>query len=199
MSDINFVALGGLIPAIVQHAQTRHVLMLGFMNAEAYEATKASRRVTFFSRSRQALWTKGETSGNFLEVRGIRVDCDRDTVLILAEPRGPTCHTGSDTCFGEKVREGGLFLENLEAVIASRKTAQPHLSYTASLFQEGLDRIVQKVGEEGVEVIIAAKNDSNERLVDEASDLIFHLMVLLAHKEIEMGAVFDRLAQRHRK
>ncbi len=198
MRDINFVEPGGLVPAIVQHARTRHVLMLGFMNGDAYEATRISGRVTFFSRSRQALWTKGETSGNFLEVQQIRVDCDRDTVLILAEPKGPTCHTGSDTCFGETVREGGLFLENLEAVIKSRKTAQSH-SYTGSLFQEGLDRIAQKVGEEGVEVVIAAKNDSNDRLVDEASDLIFHLMVLLAYKGIEMGTVFDRLVQRHQK
>jgi phosphoribosyl-ATP pyrophosphohydrolase/phosphoribosyl-AMP cyclohydrolase len=199
MSDINFVELGGLVPAIVQHARTRHVLMLGFMNAEAYEATNTSGRVTFFSRSRQALWTKGETSGNFLEVQEMRVDCDRDTILILANPKGPTCHTGSDTCFGETVREGGLFLENLEAVIASRKTAQAHSSYTASLFQEGLDRIAQKVGEEGVEVVIAAKNDSDERLVSEASDLIFHLMVLLGYKGIDMGKVFDCLAQRHQK
>lgn len=199
MSDINFVALGGLIPAIVQHARTRHVLMLGFMNADAYEATKTSGRVTFFSRSRQTLWTKGETSGNFLEVKEIRVDCDRDSTLILAEPKGPTCHTGSDTCFGETVCEGSLFLESLEAVIASRKTAQSQPSYTASLFRGGLDRIAQKVGEEGVEVVIAAKNDSSDRLVDEASDLIFHLMVLLAYKGIKMDRVFDRLFQRHQK
>jgi phosphoribosyl-ATP pyrophosphohydrolase/phosphoribosyl-AMP cyclohydrolase len=173
--------------------------MLGFMNAEAFEATKTSGRVTFFSRSRQSLWTKGETSGHFLEVRDIRVDCDQDTVLVLAEPKGPTCHTGSDTCFGETLNEGSYFVETLEAVIASRKAAPPSSSYTATLFQEGLDRIAQKVGEEGVEVVIAAKNDSDDRLIDESSDLIFHLMVLLAYKGIDMDRVFDRLAQRHTK
>lgn len=199
MNDINFVELGGLVPAIVQHVRTRHVLMLGFMNAEAFETTKRSGRVTFFSRSRQTLWTKGETSGNFLEVRDIRVDCDHDTVLVLAEPKGPTCHTGSDTCFGETVDEGGHFLETLETVIASRKTAPPHSSYTAELFQEGLDRIAQKVGEEGVEVVIAAKNDSDDRLIDESADLIFHLMVLLAYRGIDLRRVFDRLGQRHKK
>jgi phosphoribosyl-ATP pyrophosphohydrolase/phosphoribosyl-AMP cyclohydrolase len=199
MSNINFSKLGGLAPAIIQHARTRHVLMLGFMNAEAFEATKTSGRVTFFSRSRQSLWTKGETSGHFLEVRDIRVDCDQDTVLVLAEPKGPTCHTGSDTCFGETLNEGSYCVETLEAVIASRKAAPPSSSYTATLFQEGLDRIAQKVGEEGVEVVIAAKNDSDDRLIDESSDLIFHLMVLLAYKGIDMDRVFDRLAQRHTK
>lgn len=199
MSDLDFEKLGGLVPAIVQHARTRHVLMLGFMNAEAYEITKKSGRVTFFSRSRDSLWTKGETSGNVLAVREIRVDCDRDTLLLLAEPSGPTCHTGTDTCFGETAREGALFLETLAAVISSRKASPSQSSYTSSLFQEGLDRIAQKVGEEGVEVVIAAKNNSPERLVDEVSDLIFHTMVLLAEKEISIDTVFERLAERHKQ
>ena len=199
MSELNFEKLGGLVPAIVQHARTRHVLMLGFMNVEAFQTTKASGRVTFFSRSRNALWTKGETSGNFLTVQRILVDCDNDTILVLAEPEGPACHTGADTCFGESVREGALFLESLASVIASRRANPSQASYTSSLFEEGLDRLAQKVGEEGVEVVIAAKNDSAERLVDEASDLLFHLMVLLEYKGIGIGKVFDRLSERHRR
>lgn len=198
MSDLDFEKLGGLVPAIVQHARTRHVLMLGFMNAEAYKITKESGRVTFFSRSRNSLWTKGETSGNVLDVREIRVDCDRDTLLVLAEPSGPICHTGTDTCFGETAREGALFLETLAAVISSRKASSSESSYTSSLFREGLDRIAQKVGEEGVEVVIAAKNDSTDRLIDEVSDLLFHIMVLLAQKDINMSQIFERLAKRHK-
>jgi len=196
--EIDFTKQNGLVPAIVQHAVTRQVLMLGFMNEEAYRITRETGKVTFFSRSRQTLWTKGETSGHFLSVREISIDCDCDTVLVQAEPQGPTCHTGSDTCFGESVREGALFLERLASVIAERRRNPIPDSYTASLFASGIDRIAQKVGEEAVEVVIEAKNEGGDRLIDEASDLLFHLLVLLEFKGVSFDRVIERLSSRHR-
>jgi phosphoribosyl-AMP cyclohydrolase / phosphoribosyl-ATP pyrophosphohydrolase len=185
----------GLVPAIVQDAQTRTVLMLGFMNREAFEKTQSGGRVTFFSRSRQALWTKGETSGNFLAVERILLDCDGDTILIKAVPAGAVCHTGADTCFGEK-NEAADFLFELERVISKRKNDAPETSYTAKLFAKGLNKIAQKVGEEAVELVIEAKDDDRELFKAEASDLLYHFLVLLAAKEVSLEEVMETLKQR---
>jgi phosphoribosyl-AMP cyclohydrolase / phosphoribosyl-ATP pyrophosphohydrolase len=184
-----------LVPAIVQDAATRKVLMLGFMNAEAFELTQKSGKVTFFSRSRQTLWTKGETSGNFLEVAEILLDCDADTLLIKANPRGAVCHTGADTCFDEK-NEAADFLFELEKIISERKKNPVEDSYTARLFQKGINKIAQKVGEEAVELIIEAKDEKRELFKAEAADLFYHLLVLLAAKEISLHEVFDALKER---
>ena len=187
----------GLVPAIVQHARTGRVLMLGYMSRESLEHTLSSRKVTFFSRSRKQLWTKGETSGNTLELTDLSIDCDRDTLLVQAIPRGPTCHTGSTTCFGEDFLPGIGFLAELQNLIESRKTAAPDSSYTAKLFKQGIKRCAQKVGEEGVEVALAAVANDREELVEESADLLYHLQVLLSASEVELGEVLDKLQARH--
>ena len=173
--------------------------MLGYMNREAFDTTIRLGRVTFFSRSRQCLWTKGETSGNFLEAREIRLDCDSDALLVLATPHGPTCHTGADTCWGEQNTPSHLaFLTELQDFINTRHTEMPEGSYTTSLFRDGINRIAQKVGEEALETVIEAVNGSDERCVYEASDFLYHLIVLLSAKGLRIEQVVDELAERHR-
>ena len=194
----------GLVPAIVQDAQTNKILMLGFMNAESFEQTRRTNKVTFFSRSRQMIWTKGETSGNFLEVREILIDCDGDTLLIKAIPAGAVCHTGADTCFGEKNfpaqthnrEDGDNFLFELEKVIINRKEEPDENSYTSKLFAKGINKIAQKVGEEAVELVIEAKDDNAELFKNEAADLLYHLLVLFAEKDIKLKAVLETLKKR---
>jgi phosphoribosyl-AMP cyclohydrolase / phosphoribosyl-ATP pyrophosphohydrolase len=185
-----------LTPAIVQDAATGRVLMLGFMNEGAVEATRKTGRVTFYSRSKGRLWTKGETSGNHLEVVSVTPDCDSDTLLIKAKPHGPVCHTGADTCFAE-VNNAVDFLAKLESIIASRRTAPVADSYVAKLFEKGLNKIAQKVGEEAVETVIAAKDDDTEAFKSEAADLVFHLLVLLNAKDVALDEVVDVLRDRH--
>ncbi len=187
----------GLVPAIVQDAATRNVLMLGFMNAEAIELTESTSRVTFFSRSKQRLWIKGETSGNFLEVVSITPDCDNDTLLIKARTNGPVCHTGSQTCFGD-VDRSLAFLAELESVIASRMTEPAEGSYVSKLYAKGLNKIAQKVGEEAVETVIAAKDDDLDAFKNEAADLLFHYLVLLRVKGVDLGEVVSVLKERKR-
>ncbi len=190
----------GLLPVIVQDAATRHVLMLGYMNTEALEKTLTEGVVTFFSRSKQRLWTKGETSSNFLNVVDIKADCDGDTLLIKAKPDGPTCHTGADTCWQEKNDFAGTdFLTYLESIILSRKAEDPAVtkSYTNSLFQKGINKIAQKVGEEAVELVIEAKDDNRDLFLGEAADLMFHYLVLLAAKDIKLEEVLTALKMRH--
>ena len=186
----------GLVPAIIQDDLTGRVLMLGFMNADALEETKRTNRVTFYSRSKQRLWTKGETSGNFLAVVSFMPDCDADTILIKANPAGPVCHTGADTCFGEANRPD--LLSELEAVIAERAAGPNKDSYVSRLFAKGLNKIAQKVGEESVEVVIAAKDDDPAAFKGEAADLMFHLLILLQAKGVRFGDVLDELASRRR-
>jgi len=196
--EINFEKYAdGLVPAIVQDAETQKVLMLGFMNAEAFKETQQSGKATFYSRSRQTLWTKGETSGNFLRVRELLLDWDADTLLIKANPAGAICHTGADTCFNEK-NESENFLFELEKTIRDRKTNPPDVSYTAKLFKKGINKIAQKVGEEAVELIIEAKDDNAESFKNEAADLFYHLLVLLAEKEVELKDVLETLKRRKR-
>ena len=186
----------GLVPAIVQDAATRNVLMLGFMNAEAIELTESTGRVTFFSRSKQRLWTKGETSGNFLNVVSITPDCDNDTLLIKAKPNGPVCHTGSQTCFGETEDSELAFLIDLERVIENRRSNPTADSYVAKLFSKGLNKIAQKVGEEAVETVIAAKDDDLHDFKNEAADLLFHYLVLLNAKGTRLNDIVDVLRER---
>ncbi|MFA5948203.1 MAG: bifunctional phosphoribosyl-AMP cyclohydrolase/phosphoribosyl-ATP diphosphatase HisIE [Candidatus Gracilibacteria bacterium] len=195
---LNFKKLNGLIPAIVQDSSTMQVLMLGFMNKEAYEQTLKSKKVTFFSRTKKRLWVKGETSGNYLEVVKINADCDDDTLLILAKPKGETCHTGKYSCFGNKENNVG-FLNELFDLIKDRKEKMPNNSYTTYLFNKGLNEIVKKVGEESIETIIAAKSETKKRLIEESSDLLFHLLVLLAEKKVEINEVIKELVERHKK
>lgn len=187
----------GLVPVIVQDPQTGKVLMLGFMNEEAFQKTKAEGRVVFYSRSKQRLWMKGEESGNFLFVEEVLADCDNDTLLIKARPAGPVCHTGADTCFGEQNREEN-FLLKLESVIAERQALPSENSYTSGLFASGLNRVAQKLGEEAVELVIAAKDNDRDAFLGEAADLLFHYLVLLRAKNISLGEVEDILRQRHR-
>ena len=189
----------GLIPAIIQDAKTQKVLMLGYMNEEAYLKTIAEKRVTFFSRSKNRLWTKGETSENYLEVVNIRVDCDQDTILIQANPEGPTCHTGADTCFNEPNQDNAAWLDYLKHVIRSRKNETAEKSYTASLFQKGTHKIAQKVGEEAVELVIEALMKNDDLFKGEAADLIFHLLVLLEDRGIGLEEVIKLLQERHQK
>lgn len=198
IDDIDFEKGGGLVPAIVQDAHTEQVLMLGYMSAESVAKTQESGLVTFYSRSRNTLWTKGETSGNTLAVESIALDCDRDTVLVRAVPAGPTCHLGTTSCFGDKAPEGLGFLAYLEDLIEARKTADADNSYTASLLQGPLRRAAQKVGEEGVEVALAAVAESDEKLTSEAADLLYHLMVLLAAKDVTLANVVAELKARHK-
>ncbi len=185
------------VPAIVQDFETEKVLMLGFMNAEAFEKTKELGKVTFFSRSRQRLWTKGETSGNFLFVEEILIDCDDDTILIRANPVGAVCHTGADTCFDEK-NELKNFLFELEKIISERKNNPSESSYTSKLFAKGLNKIAQKVGEEAVELIIEAKDDNKELFKNEAADLLYHFLVLIAAKDIELKEILQTLSERRK-
>ena len=187
----------GLAPAIVQHCATGEVLMLGYMNADALAATRASGFVTFWSRSKQRLWRKGETSGHLLAVQSIDVDCDRDTLLIRAEPHGPTCHRGTSSCFGAGVRPPLAFLAELDALIARRASERPRGSYTTALFDAGIRRIAQKVGEEGVETALAAVAQDDADLQAEAADLVYHLLVLLRARGLALADVAAVLAQRH--
>lgn len=187
-----------LMPAIVQHAVSGQVLMLGYMNREALAATEQSGKVTFFSRTKQRLWTKGESSGHFLNVVSVTPDCDNDTLLLLVNPTGPTCHLGHSSCFHPATSDWA-FLYQLEQLLAERKTASPDSSYTASLYVSGTKRIAQKVGEEGVETALAATVNDREELTNEASDLIYHLLVLLQDQDLDLSKVIGRLRERHQK
>ena len=195
---IDFEKGGGLVPAIVQDADTLQVLMLGYMNADAFVKTQETGLVTFYSRSRKTLWTKGETSGNNLALVDMMIDCDQDTVLVKARPVGPTCHTGTVSCFGEDGADGVGFLAYLETLIEGRKTADPESSYTAQLLQGPLRRAAQKVGEEGVETALAAVAETDDKLVSEAADLFYHTLVLLAAKDVKLEAVIAELQGRHK-
>ena len=201
--EIDFRKGNGLVPAIVQDAITGKVLMLGYMNEDAYRITKEKGLVTFFSRSRNVLWTKGETSGNYLKLRDMLIDCDKDTILVKAIPSGPVCHTGSDTCFGESNRpqdaEGDSFLFYLQGVIEDRKAHPQEGSYTNKLFSRGINRIAQKVGEEATELIIEAKDDNKELFLGEAADLMYHYLVLLVQKGYSLSEVIDVLKSRHKR
>lgn len=187
MKEINFQKGGGLVPAIVQDAVTQKVLMLGYMNKEAYQLTLESNRVTFYSRSKQQIWVKGESSGHYLALKDIRMDCDQDTLLVSAIPMGPVCHTGEDTCWGTKNNSSYGFLSQLEQTITDRKNNPRDSSYISSLFRKGINKIAQKVGEEAVEVVIEAKDENDVLFAEEAADLLFHFMILLQAK----GKQFD--------
>lgn len=191
--------MNGLIPAIVQDAMSGKVLMQGYMNEEALAKTKETGMVTFFSRSKDRLWTKGETSGNFMEVVSIAGDCDGDSILVKANPRGPVCHTGSDTCWDEENTSKTGFIDQLRAIIKDRKNNPSDKSYTASLFAKGINKVAQKVGEEAVEIVIEAKDDNKELFLGEAADLLFHYLVLLEAKGYELDEVMEVLIQRHKK
>ncbi len=196
--ELNFEKNNGLIPVVIQDGKTNHVLMLGYMNQKALEETRKTGKVTFYSRTKQRLWTKGETSGNFLELDSIQADCDADTLLVKVCPIGPTCHLGSDTCFGFDNKGSGIqFLQDLQEIIKSRKETVHEGSYTASLFASGINKIAQKVGEEAVEVVIEAKESETGNLKEETADLLFHLLVLLEQKEIPLAEVVDVLRERH--
>lgn len=189
--------MNGLVPAIIQDAVTQKVLMLGFMNREAYQKTVETGKVTFYSRTKQRLWTKGEESGNFLNVVDIKSDCDDDTLLIQVHPVGPVCHTGTGTCWGEENRQPVMFLKELQEFISRRHAEMPEGSYTTSLFQSGVNKMAQKVGEEAVEAVIEACNGTNERLVYEGADLLYHLIVLLTSKGLSIEDLANELIERH--
>lgn len=193
----DFDKMDGLVPAIIQDSYTQKVLMLGFMNKEAYEKTLETGKVTFYSRSKQRLWTKGETSGNFLEVVSVKNDCDNDTLLIQVHPTGPVCHTGTDTCWGEKNEQDIMFLKELQDFIDKRHEEMPEKSYTTSLFKSGVNKMAQKVGEEAVETIIEACNGTDERLIYEGADLLYHLIVLLTSKGYRIEDLARELKERH--
>jgi phosphoribosyl-ATP pyrophosphohydrolase/phosphoribosyl-AMP cyclohydrolase len=199
LDSLDWAKSDGLLPAIVQDARTAQVLMLGFMNREALQTTLASRRVTFFSRSKNRLWTKGESSGHFLDVVAVQTDCDRDTLLITAHPHGPTCHTGATSCFGEVSTSAQTlaFLARLEQVIEQRISEQPDGSYTAKMWAKGPTRMAQKVGEEGVEVALAAVKESDESVIGEAADLLFHLSLLLKSRNLSLVDPVRELEKRH--
>ena len=197
--EINFEKMNGLVPAIIQDNVTRKVLMLGFMNKEAYDKTVETGKVTFWSRTRNCLWTKGETSGNFLNVKEILLDCDQDTLLIKARPDGPVCHTGADTCWNEQNSVDLNFLSYLQDFIDRRYKEMPEGSYTTSLFKSGVNRMAQKVGEEAVETVIEATNGTDDRLIYEASDLIYHLIVLLTSKGHRIEELAAELVKRHKE
>ncbi len=195
---LDFEKMNGLVPAIIQDDRTLRVLMLGFMNEEALQKTLSTNKVTFYSRSRKCLWTKGETSGNYLNVVSIKCDCDNDTLLIKAIPDGPVCHTGADTCWNERNTSSPLaFLSELQDFIEKRHEEMPEGSYTTSLFKDGLNRMAQKVGEEALETVIEAVNGSDERLIYEASDMFYHLIVLLTEKGIRIERIAEELQTRH--
>ena len=195
---IDFEKGGRLVPAIVQDAKTEQVLMLGYMNEASLAKTQETGLVTFYSRSRQELWTKGETSGNTLKLQSITVDCDNDTLLVRAVPTGPTCHEGTVSCFGDKGPEGLGFISYLEDLIEARKSASADSSYTASLLQGPLRRAAQKVGEEGVETALAAVAETEDKLTSEAADLVYHLLVLLTAKDVKFESVITELKDRHK-
>ena len=195
---IDFEKMGGLVPAIIQDAKTKNVLMLGFMNQEAYEKTLATGKVTFWSRSRNQLWTKGETSGNFLNLVSIQNDCDNDTLLVKVNPIGPTCHTGTDTCWGQENTENPLlFLTELQDFIEKRHEEMPEGSYTTRLFKEGINKMAQKMGEEALEAVIEATNGTDEKLIYEVSDMFYHLIVLLTSKGLRIEDIATELQKRH--
>ena len=197
-STLDFEKMGGLLPAIIQDAKTKNVLMLGFMNKEAYEKTLQSGKVTFWSRSRQTLWTKGETSGNFLELVSLSADCDHDTLLVKVIPHGPTCHTGTDTCWGEdNAASPLLFLQDLQDFIEKRREEMPEGSYTTRRFSDGVNKMAQKVGEEALETVIEATNGTNEKLIYEAADMLYHLEVLLTSKGLRIEDIALELQKRH--
>jgi phosphoribosyl-AMP cyclohydrolase / phosphoribosyl-ATP pyrophosphohydrolase len=196
---LDFDKLQGMVPAIIQDIKTHKVLMLGFMNKEAYQKTVDSKLVTFYSRSKKRLWTKGEESGNFLDVEEIIPDCDSDTLLIKVTPRGPVCHTGSDTCFNESNINIADFILYLQDLIESRKKELPDGSYTTKLFKSGINKVAQKVGEEAVELVIEAKDNNNDLFLNEAADLLFHMMVLLSFKNYRIEDVVRVLQKRHKK
>ena len=196
---LDFDKMGGLIPAIIQDARTKNVLMLGFMNKEAYEKTLEINRVTFFSRTKNRLWTKGEESGHFLDVVSIESDCDNDTLLIKAIPNGPVCHTGSATCFNDNNDLGMEFLTHLQDFIEQRYKEMPEGSYTTSLFQSGVNRMAQKVGEEAIETVIEATNGTDGRMMYEAADMLYHLMVLFTSKGRRIEELAEALYRRHNK
>lgn len=195
--SIDFDKMDGLVPAIIQDADTVKVLMLGFMNREAYDKTMETGKVTFYSRTRKRLWTKGEESGNFLHVVSVKADCDRDTLLIQVHPVGPVCHTGTDTCWGEKNEQPVMFLKELQDFINVRHTEMPEGSYTTSLFRSGVNKMAQKVGEEAVETVIEACNGTDDRLIYESADLLYHLIVLLTSKGYSIEDIARELKERH--
>ena len=196
--NIDFQKGNGLVPVIIQDATTRNVLMLGYMNEEAYTKTKAEGKVTFFSRTKNRLWTKGETTGHFLHVVDIKLDCDQDTLLIKVNPDGPTCHTGDDTCWAEDNKSRTFFLDKLQAVIKDRKNNPTDVSYTASLFKKGINKIAQKVGEEAVEIVIEAKDNNDDLFKGEAADLLYHYLILLEAKNIPLDDVIKVLESRQK-
>jgi phosphoribosyl-ATP pyrophosphohydrolase/phosphoribosyl-AMP cyclohydrolase len=198
LKNLDYTKLNGLVPAIIQDNTTNKVLMLGFMNEEAFAQTKESGKVTFFSRTKNRLWTKGEESGNFLHVVSIASDCDNDSLLIKVDPVGPVCHTGSDTCWNETNTEDVLFLKYLQDFIDKRKEEMPEDSYTTSLFQKGTRKITQKVGEEAVETIIGAMANDDENFLYEGADLLYHLIVLLTHKGYRIEDLARELKKRHK-
>jgi len=196
IKQLNFKKMGGVIPVIIQDVKTKNVLMLGFMNEEALKITIKKKRVTFWSRRKQQLWEKGETSGNKLDVVSIAADCDKDTLLISVKPRGPVCHTGKDTCFGVERASGLEFLQQLSDLLAERKKEMPKNSYTAFLFKQGLAKILAKLKEETKEVLFAAKKESRGRLIEESADLLYHLLVLLIEKKISLEDIVKELKSR---
>lgn len=198
LEKINFEKVGGLVPVIVQDAFSKEVLMLGYMDEEALKITLETGKVTFFSRTKQRLWTKGESSGNFLILKEILLDCDQDTLLIKADPVGPVCHTGADTCFGETNNSKTVFIDKLRATIKDRRQNPSDKSYTASLFAKGINKVAQKVGEEAVEIVIEAKDDNKELFLGEAADLLYHYLVLLEAKGYELDEVIQVLMDRHK-
>lgn len=195
--ELDFEKMNGLIPAIIQDNYTQKVLMLGFMNKEAYEKTMETGKVTFFSRTKNRLWTKGEESGNFLHVVSVKADCDNDTLLIMVHPEGPVCHKGTDTCWGDKNEQDIMFLKELQDFIDRRRQEIPEKSYTTSLFNSGVNKMAQKVGEEAVETILEACNGTDERLIYEGADLLYHLIVLLTYKGYRIEDLARELKERH--
>lgn len=196
--QIDFEKVNGLVPAIIQDWKTGVVLMLGYMDREALEITKKSGKVTFYSRTKQRIWTKGETSGNFLLLKSIQVDCDNDTILIKAKPEGPVCHKGDDTCFSNTNQSNTFFIDELRAIIKDRKNQPDSKSYTSSLFAKGINKVAQKVGEEAIEIVIEAKDDNKDLFLGEAADLLFHYLVLLEAKGYELDEVMAVLIERHK-
>jgi phosphoribosyl-ATP pyrophosphohydrolase/phosphoribosyl-AMP cyclohydrolase len=202
IEKLEFAKGDGLLPAVVQDADSGAVLMLGYMNREALEQTLARKRAVFYSRSKQRLWEKGETTGHTLDVVDIATDCDNDTLLVTARPRGPACHNGTLTCFGDEPRSAAAniaFLAKLEAIIAQRAADKPEASYTARLLEKGISRVAQKVGEEGVELALAGVNDTEQKVVEESADLFFHTLVLLRARGVPLERVIRELESRHRK
>lgn len=195
--ELDFEKMNGLIPAIIQDNYTQKVLMLGFMNKEAYEKTMETGKVTFFSRTKNRLWTKVEESGNFLHVVSVKADCDNDTLLIMVHPEGPVCHKGTDTCWGDKNEQDIMFLKELQDFIDRRRQEMPEKSYTTSLFNSGVNKMAQKVGEEAVETILEACNGTDERLIYEGADLLYHLIVLLTYKGYRIEDLARELKERH--